>query len=83
MTQKQMILEYLQRAGDEGITPRQAEDYFGCMRLASRIADLKRDGYFIDVELVKVRTRNNKHTHVARYTLHGRTQDVEQVNHGE
>ena len=69
MTQKQMILEYLRRAKDEGLTSKQAEDYFGCMRLASRICDLKRDGYFIDSEKVKVRTRNGW-AFVSKYTLH-------------
>ena len=68
MTQKQMILDYLREAGTKGLTSKEAEDYFGCMRLASRISDLKRDGYFINSEKIKVRTRRG-FTWVSCYTL--------------
>lgn len=68
MTQKEMILEYLQKVKKEGLTAKEAEDYFGCMRLASRISDLKRDGYFINSEKIKVRTRRG-FTWVSCYTL--------------
>ena len=69
MTQKELILVYLRAAGEKGLTSKEAEDYIGCMRLASRIFDLKRDGYFIDSEKVKVRTRNGW-AFVSKYTLH-------------
>lgn len=76
MTQKEMILDYLQRAKEKGLTSKEAEDYFGCMRLASRISDLRRDGYMIDSKMVKVRSRSG-FAHVARYTIHGAETDAE------
>lgn len=76
MTQKEMILEYLHRAKEQGLTSKEAEDYFGCMRLASRISDLRRDGHMIDSKMVKVRSRSG-FAYVARYTIHGAETDAE------
>lgn len=45
-TQNAMILDYL-RAGNE-ITPLEALEKFGCLRLAARIADLRATGQNID-----------------------------------
>lgn len=50
------------------ITARQALNDCGCMRLASRIHDLRETGHRINVEHIKVRTRSGTAT-VARYTL--------------
>lgn len=44
-TQKEMTLDYMERYGS--ISPLEALSAYGCMRLAARIADLKKDGYFI------------------------------------
>ena len=52
------ILEYL-KAGN-GITPIDALNLFGCFRLSARIADIKKMGYEIVTELVKV--GDNKRT---------------------
>ena len=52
-----------------GITPKEADRYIGCMRLASRISDLREQGYAIKVERVKVKNRNGRTTSIARYSL--------------
>lgn len=46
MSQASDILDYL-KTHEEGITPIEALQLFGCMRLAARIADLKADGHRI------------------------------------
>lgn len=66
MTQCEQILAYMKATG--GITARQAMTDLGCMRLASRIHDLRSMGYDIKSEYVKVRTRHGK-TSVVRYSL--------------
>ena len=63
-TQCEMVLDYINEHGS--ITARQAYLHFGIMRLASRIADLKRAGYDIKSESIKVRGRSGS-TYVARY----------------
>ena len=62
-SQAKRILEYL-KAGN-GIIPMDALDLFGCFRLGARIADLKRMGYDIVTERVKVEGGK----YVARYHL--------------
>ena len=62
-SQAKRILEYL-KAGN-GITPMDALDLFGCFRLGARIADLKKRGYEIITEKVKV----DGGKYVARYHL--------------
>ena len=47
-----MILEYLKEGN--GITPIDALNLFGCFRLGARIADIKKMGYNIVTEMVKV-----------------------------
>ena len=44
-SQKDMILRYLKERGT--ITQLEAFNYFACTRLASRICDLKKEGYNI------------------------------------
>lgn len=67
-TQKQLILDYL-RTHPDGITPKEAEDRFGCMRLASRMSDLKREGIRFDTHRVKFMNRYGKPGSYARYVL--------------
>ena len=67
MTQNQMILEHMQKYG--AITPREAYEMYGVMRLASRISDLRRQGYAIKSTRIKVRTRRGEDTWVSDYTL--------------
>lgn len=67
MTQTQRILKHLETVGS--ITPREALDLFGCMRLGARIYDLKRAGYQIDSKIEWHRNRNGERVTYARYTL--------------
>tara|TARA_R110002012_G_scaffold276213_2_gene463108 strand:- start:1322 stop:1561 length:240 start_codon:yes stop_codon:yes gene_type:complete len=51
-TQKNRILGYLQNGGK--LTALNALQNFGCFRLASRIFDLKREGWAIKSEKIKL-----------------------------
>ena len=71
MTQCEKILEHLKNRGS--ITARQAY-HMGIMRLASRIADLKKDpdvaiDYIIKTDTMKVKNRDGSHSYVAKYSL--------------
>ena len=48
-TQNQQILEFLK--GGRSITPIDALQHIGCMRLASRVNDLRREGHDIKMEM--------------------------------
>ena len=67
MTQCQEILNYMEREGS--ITPLDALREFGCMRLASRITDLKRQGYPIARKMETSKNRAGKSVRYARYSL--------------
>ena len=67
MTQCEKILKYMQ-THKRGITPLQAMEKFGCMRLSGRIHDLKRE-HKISSELVEVRNRYGEVCRVSRYYL--------------
>lgn len=67
MTQTQKILEYLNEY--KQITPLEAMRDLGVYRLASRIFDLKEQGYNIDTEMVDVKNRYGSTTKVACYRL--------------
>ena len=67
-TQNQQILRHL-KTHKKGINPMQALEKFGCMRLASRISDLRRMGYEISREMIAVRNRDGETCHVANYKL--------------
>ena len=67
-TQNEMILKHLQ-THKRGITPIQALNKFGCMRLASRISDLRKMGYAISREMIAVKDRNGDVRYVANYKL--------------
>lgn len=65
MTQNEMILKHLEEVGS--IEPMTALQEYGIMRLASRIADLKKQGYAIVKETVKHTNRFGEIVHYARY----------------
>lgn len=67
-TQNEMILKHLQ-THKRGLTAMQALDKFGCMRLASRISDLRRMGYDIGREMIAVKNRDGDTCYVANYKL--------------
>ena len=62
-----MIIEYIKEHGS--ITDKQASNDLGCRRLASRIHDLKVQGYPIKSEMITVKNRWKEKCRVARYTL--------------
>lgn len=69
MNQNQRILNHLVRYGT--ITPRQALDMYGVMRLGARIYELKRLGYNITKTMEKGKNRYGEQTNFARYYYKG------------
>jgi len=69
MNQCELILKYMKEHG--GITPREALNHCGCMRLSARIHDLRALGHDIKMELVEVKIRGGHKTRVSRYSLNG------------
>ena len=67
ISQCMKILEYMRKHGS--ITPREAEDAFGCMRLAARIADLKDQGYIIERRTKTGKNRYGNTVSFAEYYL--------------
>lgn len=70
-TQCAAILAWLQSG--KSITPKEALDEFGCMRLGARIYDLKQQGHEIVARNKKVEGRNGP-ARVAEYSLAGGAQ---------
>ena len=66
-SQCEKILDYMQKHG--GITQLDAFLDIGCWRLASRISDLKKRGYAINREMIKVKNRYGESVPVAKYSL--------------
>ena len=67
VTQCEKILRYM---ADEGsITPLDALREFGCMRLASRISDLRQAGFVIHKEMESAKNRDGEQVRYARYRL--------------
>lgn len=67
MTQSERIMQYLRENGS--ITQLDALREFGCMRLASRISDLKRDGVPIKRTMESAKNRYGEAVSYARYSL--------------
>lgn len=72
MTQSQRILDYIDEFGS--ITQFEAMRDLGVMRLASRISDLKRQGYPIHSEVIAVKNRFDENCYIKRYSLGGDSQ---------
>lgn len=70
MTQCDRIQRHLEDYGS--ITSLEAMQEYGIMRLASRIADLKRQGVHIEKEMVSGKNRYGEQTSYAKYSLGGR-----------
>lgn len=66
ITQCEMIEDYIDEYGS--ISALEALRDLGVYRLASRICQLKKQGYKIKSEMVSVETRNGGITHIARYS---------------
>lgn len=66
-TQAERVLAYIEKFGS--ITQYEALNDLGVMRLASRISDLKRNGYPIKSETVAVKNRFEETCYIKRYSL--------------
>jgi hypothetical protein len=66
-TQAQRVLEYMEKNG--GITQLEALNELGVLRLASRISDLRRQGYNIVSERETVKNRYGETCHPKRYRI--------------
>ena len=69
VSQCDKIIEYMKKYGS--ITQAEAYIDIGCFRLASRICDLKRKGYQIKCEMIKVKNRDDEEVQIAKYSLVG------------
>lgn len=66
-TQNERIIEYVREFGS--ITQLEALRDLGVMRLASRISDLRKHGYYIVSKSEAVKNRYGETCHIKRYTL--------------
>ncbi len=66
-TQAWRILSYMKEFGS--ITQYEAFVDLGCMRLASRISELRDNGHKIEKEMIKVKNRYGENCSIARYSL--------------
>ena len=66
-TQAEKIIKYMRYFGS--ITQRDAINDLGCMRLASRISELRSAGYKISRCMVKVKNRWGETCSIAQYSL--------------
>lgn len=67
MSQSDMILAYMREHGS--ITPLEALEKIGCMRLGARIYELKRSGHEIHSERVRRLNKHGETKNFAKYTL--------------
>lgn len=67
MTQNQRVIAYMEQFGS--ITQLEALRDLGIMRLASRISDLKKQGYTIESTTEAVNNRWEETCHIKRYRL--------------
>lgn len=67
MTQKQRVLDYMRKHGS--ITQMEATAELGCVRLPSRIWDLKRDGHMIRKTMVSSKNRYGETITYASYSV--------------
>ena len=68
-TQAQRVLNYIETFG--AITQLEALKDLGVMRLASRISDLKKQGYAIQSETITVKNRFEEDCYIKQYRLRG------------
>lgn len=66
-TQAQRVLDYIKTFGS--ITQLEALRDLGVMRLASRISELKSQGYPIDSKIETVKNRFEEKVHIKRYMM--------------
>ena len=73
MSQRIKILDFMKKYGS--ITPNEAKEAFGCMRLAARIGELRDMGYAIGTRMKTGKNRDGGKTSFAEYYL------IEEDNH--
>ena len=66
-TQCERILDYMKRFGS--ITQLEALQDLACFRLASRISELRKDGWAIKAEQVAVKNRFQETCYIKKYSL--------------
>lgn len=71
--QRNMVLAHLEKYGS--ITPKQAEERYGIMRLGARIFELREIGYPIMTTMQKSKNRFGVETAYAKYILKRRPND--------
>lgn len=67
ISQCDRVVDYMRRYGS--ITQLDALREFGCMRLASRISDLKRQGVYVKTTMETSKNRYGESVSYARYSL--------------
>lgn len=65
--QTDRVLAYIREFGS--ITQLEALQYLGVMRLASRMSDLKRQGYDVEGRIEAVNNRYGEKCYIKRYTV--------------
>lgn len=75
-TQCERIIKYMDDFGS--ITQREAINDLGVYRLASRISELKQDGYPITSKMEAVKNRYGETSHIKRYFISNNGGGVEQ-----
>lgn len=65
-TQAERVLDYMDKFGS--INQYEALRDLGCMRLASRISDLRKQGFPIKSEIESVENRFGEKCHIKRYS---------------
>ena len=66
-TQTERVLDYIHEFGS--ITQLEALKDLGVMRLASRVSDLKKQGYLITSSVEAVKNRYDENCYIKRYRL--------------
>ena len=67
MTQREAILWYISENGS--ITPMEAFSELGITKLATRISEMRRDGWDFNIEMVSTRNRYGKAVSYAKYSF--------------
>ena len=66
-TQREAIIDYIDEFGS--ITPMQAFSDLGITKLATRISEMRKDGWKFKIEMVSTKNRYGKSVSYAKYSL--------------
>lgn len=67
MKQSERIVNYIERYGS--ITPMEAFANLGITKLATRVSEMRKDGWEFDQELVKTKNRFGENVHYMKYSF--------------